>query len=154
MLLVSSTPVPSTAFGDHRTSRLSLWLEHDKGLSDGAWWPRSTSLQGEIPCLDLAVHRLTGARIVRAAYASERWAPAPPMLRTYLGMTQLDWSKAGFRPENISLTLTDDTTLVLTVIPPGTDPGLAEHLLAEHAHPHGRRGRDDPDRTGTRPPSQ
>lgn len=112
-------------------ARLNLVQDRQAGLFDGAWWPRSRSLQVEIPSLDLAVRELTGARIARVAYTMSLWAPAPRKLWTSLGMTKLGWFAGGRRLASLDLSLTDNTTLILTVIPSDTDPSLAQQLLAD-----------------------
>lgn len=115
-------------------ARVNLSCDPRAGVSDGAWWPRSTSLQAELPDLDLVVHALTGSRIARVGYTLSLWAPAPPKLWTSLGMTKLRWFQDTRRPSNIDLDLSDSTTLVLTVIPPDTEPSLARRMLADGGH--------------------
>lgn len=114
--------------------RLDLSPDPRTGVSDGAWWPRSTSLQAELPDLDRAVHALTGSRIARVAYTLSLWSPAPRKLRTSLGITKLGWFQDSARPSDIDLDLSDNATLVLTVIPPDTEPSFARRMLADGGH--------------------
>lgn len=123
-------PAPADS-GKHPDVRVRLSLERGTGPSDGAWWPHTLSLQAEVPDLDLAVHALTGARIARVAYVIGAWDPAPRAVRTPLGMTKLGWFERAAKPQNIGLSLTDYTMLVLTVIPPDTDAAQAELLLRD-----------------------
>lgn len=133
---VAAAPSPAEGGGQStNTVRVSLAHLRGVGLSDGAWWPRTASLQAEIPDLDVAVHDLTGARIARAAYVTGLWDRAPHAVRTPLGVTKLGWFAHSGRSENIDLSLTDYTRLVLTVIPPSTDPVLAELILVECGEP-------------------
>lgn len=112
------------------TTRWSLNGTRGIGPSDGAWWPRSTDLATEIRDLDVAVFHLLHERIARVAYTQGKWAPAPRKIHTELGGTKIGWFAHARYPENIDLSLTGNTHLVLTVIPAGTDAHFARIVLA------------------------
>ena len=133
MSTLTAAPRP-TAEGQ-QSARLILDPDRGKGPSDGTWWPRTTSLQTELPALDLAVQQLTGSRIARIAYTQRLWQPAPRKLWTSLGMTKLGWFTHSAHPENVDLSLADYSHLVLTVIAPATDPVLANRTLPGDATP-------------------
>lgn len=133
-MAIQNLPLAQTQADRESAARLNLPRNPRTGVTDGAWWPRSTSLQAELPDLDLAVHALTGCRIARVAYTRSLWSPAPRQLWTSLGMTKLGWFEDSARPSTIDLDLSDNTTLVLTVIPPDTEPPLARQILADGGH--------------------
>lgn len=112
------------------TTRWSLSGTRDTGPSDGAWWPHSTDLAAEIADLDVAVHDHFHERIARVSYTQGQWPPAPRKIHTALGITRLGWFTHARYPENIDLSLTGGTRLVLTVIPSGTDAHFAKIVLA------------------------
>jgi hypothetical protein len=131
MSTLAAPPRPQA--GEQGSARLILDPDRGKGPTDGTWWPRTTSLQNELPALDLAVHQLTGSRIARIAYTQRLWQPAPRKQRTSLGMTKLGWFTHSAHPENIDLSLADYSHLVLTVIAPATDSVLANIPPFHHA---------------------
>lgn len=56
------------------TVRLVLADDPGEGLTDGAWWPRSTSLAAELPRLLLALPEDTGL-VARVRFSLEDWDP-------------------------------------------------------------------------------
>lgn len=124
--MATATPVASAT----TTTRWSLSGTRDTGPSDGAWWPHSTDLAAEIADLDVAVHDHFHERIARISYTQGQWPLAPRKICTTLGITKLGWFTHARYPENIDLSLTGGTRLVLTVIPPGTDAHFAKIVLA------------------------
>ncbi|WP_446666554.1 DUF5994 family protein [Flexivirga sp. B27] len=112
------------------TIRWSLSGTRGTGPSDGAWWPHSTDLGAEIADLDVAVHDHFHERIARVSYTQGQWPPAPRKIHTTLGITKLGWFTHARYPENIILSLTGYTRLVLTVIPSDTDTHFAKIVLA------------------------
>jgi hypothetical protein len=120
-------PVPRTA------TRWSLAGTRGVGPSDGAWWPQSADLTTEIADLDVAVYDILHERISRAAYTKGMW-DAPRKVHTPLGITKLGWFTNARYPENIDLSLTGFTHLVLTVIPAGTEPHFADIVLADYGN--------------------
>ena len=126
VLTVETTLIAPTA----TNTRWSLSGTRDTGPSDGAWWPRSTDLALEIADLDVAIHDHFHERIARVSYIQGQWPPAPRKIHTTLGITKIGWFPTARYPENISLSLTGDTRLVLTVIPPDTDAHFAKIVLA------------------------
>jgi hypothetical protein len=108
------------------------------GWVDGAWWPHSRDLTAELPSLLPALTDRLG-RIERVTHHLAAWAPAPRRLRS--GDEHDDVRLEGFRSQHTA-TLTvigDRHRLTLLVIPPDTDPGLAQRALLTAAH----RGNDD-----------
>lgn len=101
--------------------RWALTGTRGRGPSDGTWWPRSANLDAEVTALDNAVQHILHERIARISYTKSQWPPTPRRIHTDLGITKLGWFTHARYPENINLTLTDHTRLVLTVIPPSTD---------------------------------
>ncbi|XAS74961.1 DUF5994 family protein [Dermatophilaceae bacterium Sec6.4] len=133
-MVIHKLPLARTDVDTEPAARLNLSRDPQTGVSDGAWWPRSSSLQAELPSLDLAVHALIGSRVARVAYTLGLWSPAPHKLWTSLGITKLGWFHDGRGTGAIDLQLSDGTTLVLTVIPPDTEPSLARRMLGDGGH--------------------
>lgn len=127
VLTVEAAPGPAAATG----SRWSLSTTRGTGPSDGAWWPHSTDLATEIAALDVAVNAHFHQRIARVSYTQGQWPPAPRKIRTALGITKFGWFAGGRYPENIGLSLTGGTRLVLTVIPSATDADFAGIALTD-----------------------
>lgn len=123
-----ATPAATT----RAPTRWSLSGTRGAGPSDGAWWPQSTDLATELADLDVAVHANLHERIARAAYTKGMWPPAPRKLHSSLGIIKVGCFTHARYPENIHLSLTNHTHLVLTVIPPGTDSGFAKIVLADY----------------------
>ena len=108
------------------TPRLRLKPKAAKvtGFVDGAWWPRSDDLPGELPDL-LAVLSVRLGRIDAVSYNLAEWAEAPTKLRTGGHVVRL----AGYHRQpvdTIELLGASRDKVVLLVIPPQTDP--------QHAH--------------------
>ncbi|GAA2020505.1 hypothetical protein GCM10009740_06140 [Terrabacter terrae] len=110
-------------------SRIMLSPRQGLEASDGLWWPRTRELRSEVPPLDVAIHKLTRARIARIAYERNRWSDAPNRLRTPLGMTHLGWFEHSRYPDHVVLSLSSYQQLVLVVLPPDTDGDIALSML-------------------------
>jgi hypothetical protein len=91
---------------------------------DGAWWPRTRSLTGELPALVEELHR-RGIRVTRAAYNPDGWDPAPRRLAADGRIIRLGWFRS-IDPQ--LLNLTGDFTrgrIDLLVVPPDTPAAAA-----------------------------
>lgn len=140
------SPITTTETADAATipvgrvpTRWSLSGTRATGPSDGAWWPQSTNLATELADLDVAVHAALHQRIARATYTEGMWPTGPRRIHTPLGTTKVGWFSRARYPENIDLSLTGFTHLVLTVIPSSTDAEFAEIVLGDYgAAPVGR----------------
>lgn len=113
-------------------TRWTLSGTRGSGPSDGAWWPQSTNLATELADLDVALYAVLRERIAHATYAEDMWKLGPRKVRTPLGITKVGWFGHARYPENIDLSLTGFTHLVLTVIPPGTEAKFAAIVLGDY----------------------
>jgi hypothetical protein len=111
-----------------------------EGFLDAGWWPRSRDLAFELPSL-LDVLWTAGRDVMRASYALDFWDPAPRRLRVAGHVVRL----GGFHTQIPGLlTLIDpwgDDRIDVLVIPPDTEPAVADRALAivagepSRAHP-------------------
>lgn len=137
-------------------TRWTLSGTRGTGPSDGAWWPQSTNLATELADLDVAVYAVLHERIAHATYAKNMWKLGPRKIHTPLGITKIGWFNNARYPENIDLSLTGFSHMVLTVIPSGTDAEFAAIVLGDHgAEPTGSvpGGLDTWDNEGGNPPA-
>ncbi len=103
------------------------------GYVDGAWWPASRDLTAELPSL-LAVLAVRLAGIERVTFDLATWPPTGRRLAFDGGDVRLE----GFRSQH-SGTVTvigawGRHQVTLLVVPPETDPDLAQHILMAAAH--------------------
>ncbi len=135
-MTILATTLPARS-ADSRPARLNLRPRVKtfgvRGQSDGAWWPRTTVLQDELQALDVAVHTLTGSRIAHISYTLGTWDPVPTKAWSTLGMTKFGWFADPTHAAFLDLTLSDYSRLVLTIIPPDTEPSQAHLDLAKGA---------------------
>ena len=99
------------------------------GSIDGGWWPRSTALEAELPAL-LERMFAAGFDVTDVIYNSTRWEPAPCQLTMAGHRIHLHGNAVH---DGASIQLTDSTGLkpvVMVVIPPSTEPLVAENALA------------------------
>jgi len=103
------------------------------GYVDGAWWPWSNDLTGELPDL-LAVLSVRLGAVDRVLYNLGEWAKAPAKIATGGRPVRLD----GYRRQPIN-TLevlgVNRQKIVLLVIPPATDPEQAHRTIMAAAAP-------------------
>ncbi len=119
-----------------RLSLLSAEAGH-RSMLDGAWWPRSHSLAGELPPLIRELHR-RGARMTRASYSLLAFEPAARKLEADGRTIRLGWFNT-IDPHLLSLTAVDGTgRLDLLVIPPETLGPAACHASAAASSPDNR----------------
>jgi Family of unknown function (DUF5994) len=94
---------------------------------DGAWWPRSTDLPGELPTLLSALSDRLG-RIVVVGYRRDGWPSAPTEVDIAGDTVEL----LGFdsaEPASVVVIGHDGRHLTLRVIPPGTGEPVARQAL-------------------------
>jgi hypothetical protein len=91
---------------------------------DGAWWPRTRSLDEELPGLVQELHR-RGIRVTRVAYNPDAWETAPRRMAADGRIIRLGWFRS-IDPQ--LLDLTGDAArgrLDLLVVPPDTAAAAA-----------------------------
>ena len=106
--------------------RLTLSTDFRHGRLDGAWWPRSRSLETELA--DLVEHfPAEHGRVIRAVYSRPDWLLAPPQVDANGGVI-----KVGSFPNGdthmVILTLST-RNLTLLVVPPDTTADRAADLM-------------------------
>jgi len=103
------------------------------GLVDGAWWPHSTDLVGEIPDL-LAVLSVRLGSISHVIYRLGQWAEAPA--KVPLGDRYVRLSGYTRQPANtVEVIGLGGKKVILLVVPPDTDPGRAHAAMMAAAAP-------------------
>ena len=99
------------------------------GFVDGGWWPRSLNLRAELPRL-VAALSFDGYDVTRVVYNPAAWDPAPHTMRVSDRIVVLD-DAPGQHARSVGLADASGATLIdLVVIPPRTEPALAERVLA------------------------
>jgi hypothetical protein len=111
------------------------------GLIDGGWWPRSLDLAAELPAL-LGEMFAAGFDVTHVWFNVVAWEPAACQL---IVSGHRVWLHGALTQDGASVRLIDRTGLkpvVVVVIPPCTDPRVAENAL-ELAGRDGDRHRPD-----------
>ncbi|MFJ4651192.1 DUF5994 family protein [Nocardia sp. NPDC088792] len=110
------------------TPRLRLKPKnHGAEYLDGAWWPKSADLVGELPELVAALTIRLGP-VDRVVYDQRDW-PTPPTQTIVAGrMVRLEPYAFHLR-RTMYIIGSDATVLVLRVIPPATDDDAAHTQL-------------------------
>lgn len=98
------------------------------GYVDGAWWPRSRDLPAELPAL---LEQLA-AKVERVTYNLTAWPPARRRIVHEGRLIRLE----GFRSQHADTVTVIGIRhrLTLLVVPPETEPVLAERILTAAAH--------------------
>jgi Family of unknown function (DUF5994) len=97
-------------------------------LLDGGWWPRSTDPVAELPGLVLAIDTLRG-RVTRLVLATDGWNEHPRRLGVAGRVLRLGYFTS--QPVALLTALCDNGDRVdLLVVPPDTEPGLADTAMA------------------------
>jgi hypothetical protein len=92
-------------------------------LLDGAWWPRSTDPDAELPALVLALDNRRGP-ITHLLFDADEWDKHPRRLVMAGRQVRLGWS--AFSPANLMIAICDNSDrLDLLIIPPDTDQRVA-----------------------------
>lgn len=98
-------------------------------MIDGGWWPRSGDLAAELPAL-LEEIFAAGFEVTDVFYNSTVWEPAPRQLTMAGHRVKLHGNTV---QDAVSIQLFDSTgqkPVVVVVIPPNTEPSVAESALA------------------------
>ena len=99
------------------------------GFVDGGWWPRSLDLSVELPPL-LAELSRAGHDVAHVTYDPAAWNPAP---RVLVGPGRPVTLEGSAHQATASVSLADisgSKHTELVVIPPHTDPHVAQRVLA------------------------
>jgi hypothetical protein len=104
------------------------------GFIDAAWWPRSIDLTTELPAL-LDVLWTAAREITRITYNTDAWNPAPRRMRIQDRTVRL----GGFTTSDpLTIRLSDawgHERIDILVIPPTTDPAIAQRALLLASQP-------------------
>lgn len=113
----------------------------EDGFLDAAWWPRSHDLTAELPAL-MDILWLASRDVMRVSYALDFWDPAPRRLSVTGRIVRL----GGFHTQMPGLLTLIDAwgrdRINVMVIPPDTDPAIANQALTLVA---GKPNSDHPD---------
>lgn len=115
--------------GGEQVARVALARRPGELVIDGVWWPRTDSLEDELPALDRAVTQVVGADIARFSYTLGTWTDRPRKVQADQHMIKLGWFTHGELLDSVDLSLNDYRRVVLTVIPPTTPSADAEELI-------------------------
>jgi hypothetical protein len=96
---------------------------------DGAWWPRSRDLAGELSALADVLDPLSG-RITRIAVNPRNWPILPPRIFVNGRVVKVGWFTPELDPHAIGLLSSTGARWDLLVIPPETGAPSAARLMA------------------------
>ncbi|TLS46878.1 hypothetical protein FE633_07195 [Streptomyces montanus] len=112
------------------TTRLALKPMSASARSlDGAWWPRSRDLPGELSALAEVLDPLWG-RITRVAVNPRYWPVIPRKVLVNGHVVKVDWFARELDPHKIMLLSHTAGRWDLLVIPPETSAPAAARLMA------------------------
>ncbi|NGO69658.1 DUF5994 family protein [Streptomyces boncukensis] len=100
-----------------------------RGLLDGAWWPRSRDLLGELPALIDVLDPLWG-RITRVAVNPEHWPAVPREVAVRGRVVKVGWFTPELDPHKLLLLSYRIGRWDLLVVPPGSTAASAARLMA------------------------
>jgi hypothetical protein len=123
--MATHAPAPTTP--PAAPSRFSLRPTFDRRFPDGAWWPESRRLDGELDEL-FALWPPDRGRIIRVLYSPPDWEDRPrsvavPGRRVKTGSFPHDDT------HQLTLSMMDGERRSITVIPPDTPPDQATAAL-------------------------
>jgi hypothetical protein len=98
-------PRPAEPLDDRPTPvRLQLTADRSgqRGMLDGAWWPRSRDLHEQLPS-PIAELRRKGGQISRVSYHPDTWEPAPRTVTVDGATVKLGWFRS-MDPHLLTLT--------------------------------------------------
>jgi hypothetical protein len=125
-----TTPVASApAAGDERRSRVSVKSAGSgiTGQVDGAWWPASYDLVGELEgLLPVLLGRL--GPVEGVSYRLGEWDPAAR--KVDIGGARIRLAGFNYKAAHTVDVLAEQHRVTLLVIPPDTAPALAPSVLA------------------------
>src|SRR5437763_4998905 len=118
----------------HHSPRLRLKPKAPAtGYVDGAWWPTSRDLTAELPSL-LAVLAVRLEGIERVTFNLSAWPPTGRRLAFGGGDVRLEDFRAQHSGTVTVIGAWDRHRVTLLVVPPETDPDLAQRMLMTAAH--------------------
>jgi hypothetical protein len=100
-----------------------------RGLLDGAWWPRSRDLAGELAALIDVLDPLWG-RITRVAVNPEHWGDVPRKVPVQGHVVKVGWFTPELDPHKLLLRSYRSGRWDLLVVPPGSTAASAARLMA------------------------
>ncbi|MER6997403.1 DUF5994 family protein [Streptomyces sp. NPDC000410] len=98
-----------------------------EGILDGAWWPRSRDVSGELPALISVLTEHLGP-ITRVGLDASAWNGLPTRLVVDDRIVHLDSDPVG--DDTVLITRGDQDHFALLVVPPGTTPDAARAAMA------------------------
>ncbi|MBW8792114.1 MAG: hypothetical protein JF597_00460 [Streptomyces sp.] len=111
-------------------ARLALRTDGpSRGLLDGAWWPRSRDLVGELPLLTDVLDPLWG-RITRIAVNPKYWPVIPRRVPVGGHVVRVGWFTPEIDPHKLLLLSYGTGRWDLLIIPPETGAESAARLMA------------------------
>ena len=136
-----SPAVPATQLPASAPVRIRLKPpSRHQGMVNGAWWPRSRDLAGELPSLIEAVDREWG-RIYHVTVQVHMWPDIPGKVRTGKHIVRVGWFDTEQDPHDICLlSVPGRGRWDLLVVPPELDRETAERLMATAASSGEMRG--------------
>ncbi|WTW95893.1 DUF5994 family protein [Streptomycetaceae bacterium NBC_01309] len=105
---------------------------------DGAWWPRSRDLAAELPSLSVAMGDV--GVITRATVNPTHWQGIPRQVRVSGRALKVGWFADEQDEHEIMLLSYHAARWELLVVPPETDPAVAELLMDAASSPDDLRG--------------
>ncbi|MEU7035607.1 DUF5994 family protein [Streptomyces sp. NPDC046237] len=131
----SGTPTPRKLLPDeiHRavrpgTALLRLQTTGSReGVLDGAWWPRSRTVGGELPALIEALTAHLGP-ITRVGLDTAAWEEVPTRVVVGDRVVHLDSFPVG--DDTVLITRGESDHFALLVVPPDTTPDAARDAMA------------------------
>ncbi|MEU3465579.1 DUF5994 family protein [Streptomyces sp. NPDC006733] len=104
----------------------------DRGMVDGAWWPRSRDLSRELPSLVAVLDKRWG-RITRVAVNPHRWPEIPKKVPAGIHTVSVGWFDAEQDPDDLLLLSYTVGRWDLLIVPPECDPERASWLMSAAA---------------------
>lgn len=114
------------------TAVVRLETTHDRqGALDGAWWPRSRDLAGELPGLVSALSGYLGP-ITRVGLDNDAWEELPTRMTVDGHVVHIDSFPVG--DDTVLITRGDKDLFSLLVVPPHAVPEAARAAMAAAVH--------------------
>ncbi|MEV6547700.1 DUF5994 family protein [Streptomyces sp. NPDC051597] len=140
MTVLTTRPTPPASPSAHPPLRLSVKPPGPRtGLLDGAWWPRSRDLTGELPLLTASLDP-RWARITRVAVNPAHWPDIPRKVPVHGHVVKVGWFRAEQDPHQLLLLSYHVGRWDLLIIPPETSPESAARLMTAACDPRNVRG--------------